>query len=597
MVIRGENDDELTDARRATPAASAPRSASSNTWTSAARRAGRPPGSCRATEILAAPRAAFGAPTPIGQPRRGAGVALRAAGRPDHRRHRVDDRAVLRRLRSRPADRRRPALHVPVRDARRRSPRPAARRRHRRRARDADPRHLAGARRIAAPRPVSPSKDRAVVHRPRRAEGASRTSKCTRAAADPRAAAEYAGHHRSRRSTAATCAPRGGPRAVHHRHRAWPGRARGARALLRPHGRPDPRPGRVGARRVAGQHGRRGARRLWAPGAVAALGRRSAARLRRRHRHGRRGVPQGRAPSALGPRPDRRPSGAHPRGSADDRSRQPHVPALAGRRAPARGQPRPLRVLRSPRPQPDRQGARAGHRGAAAADHRPLRHVQRHDLPARAGHQGGAGRPPRHRGGPPARLAGARSGGDRRGRPRTGRELPPARARHPPPGRAAQLQHPRPRAAGARRRAPALPRRRSDPARRSVDEPLLRPRAHGGAGARDGRGPGDAGSPGAAGAGRHEHRARRWRDPVHRCGARVDGTGLMAGRLRGGARARRDGRAGDARAHGQPRQPLRARRSAAVTGGAASFRCSCCGRGAGCTRPSARCTTAGCSSA
>ena len=39
----------------------------------------------------------------------------------------------------------------------------------------------------------------------------------------------------------------------------------------------------------------------------------------------------------------------------------------------------------------------------------------------------------------------------------------------------------------------------------------------------------------------------------------------MAGRLRGRARARRDGRAGDARAHGQSRQPLRARRSAAVS--------------------------------
>ena len=51
-----------------------------------------------------------------------------------------------------------------------------------------------------------------------------------------------------------------------------------------------------------------------------------------------------------------------------------------------------------------------------------------------------------------------RSGGDRRGRPRTGRELPPARARHPAPGGAAQLQHPQPRTAGARRRAPALPR-------------------------------------------------------------------------------------------------------------------------------------------
>ena len=100
-----------------------------------------------------------------------------------------------------------------------------------------------------------------------------------------------------------------------------------------------------------------------------------------------------------------------------------------------------------------------------------------------------------------------------------------------------------------------------------------------------------------AGAGRHEHRAGRRRDPVRRCGARVERAGLLAGRLRGGARARRDGRAGDARAHGQPRQPLRARRSAAVTGGAASFRAACCGRGAGCTRPSARCTTAGCSSA
>ena len=462
-MIRGENDDELPALVELRRPRSAPRSASSNTWTSAARRAGRPPASCRATEILARhrrrvrrDRRRLAAPT---QRRRRAtrcpvarsiGVIASTTdpfcGDCDRARLTADGQLFTCLYATRGVD-----LRGPLRAG----------------ATDAELaaiiRGVWQARVDRGAEARLAVEGRAVVHRPRRAEGASRTSKCTRAAVDPRAAVEYAGHHRSRGSSAATCAARGGPRAVHHRHRAWHGRARGARALLRPHGRPDPRPGRVGARRVAGQHGRRGARRLWAPGAVAALGRRSAARLRRRHRHGRRGVPQGRAPSALEPRPDRRPSGAHPRGSADDRSRQPHVPALAGRRAPARGQPRPLRLLRPPRPQPDRQGARARHRGAAAADHRPLRRVQRHDLPARAGHQGGAGRPPRHRGGPPARLAGARSGGDRRGRPRTGRELPPARARHPPPGRAAQLQHPRPRAAGARRRAPALPRRRSRP--------------------------------------------------------------------------------------------------------------------------------------
>ena len=172
VVIRGENDDELADARRLRRPRSAPRSASSNTWTSAARRAGRRRGSCRAREILARLERAFGA-------------ARRRSAAPTRRRPRATrcpadrsigviasttdpfcadcDRARL------TADGQLFTCLYATRGAR--SARPAARRRQRRRARGA--RSAASGRRgaIAAPRRASPSRAH-VVHRPRRAEGA-----------------------------------------------------------------------------------------------------------------------------------------------------------------------------------------------------------------------------------------------------------------------------------------------------------------------------------------------------------------------------------------------------------------------------------------
>ena len=83
----------------------------------------------------------------------GAGRPLPAARRHAVRRHRLDHRAVLPRLRSRPPDRRRRALPVPLRHARSRPARAAARRRQRRRSRGAHHRDVAGAHR---PRRRSP---------------------------------------------------------------------------------------------------------------------------------------------------------------------------------------------------------------------------------------------------------------------------------------------------------------------------------------------------------------------------------------------------------------------------------------------------------
>ena len=116
-----------------------------------------------------------------------AGHALRAAERPDARHHRVDHPAVLRRLRSGPADGGRPAPHLPVCDERRRPARTAAKRDERRRSRDADSRRLEAPRRSR--RRGAPRRRRiAPRSSPATRCGPSRTSKCTRAAADAAAA-------------------------------------------------------------------------------------------------------------------------------------------------------------------------------------------------------------------------------------------------------------------------------------------------------------------------------------------------------------------------------------------------------------------------
>ena len=106
---------------------SAPRCASSNTWTSAAPRTGRE----RRRLAPRDPRAARGALRPgaarCPDERLGPGRALPAARRHDLRHHRVDDRAVLRRLRPQPPDRRRLVAAVPLRAGRPRPAPPAAR--------------------------------------------------------------------------------------------------------------------------------------------------------------------------------------------------------------------------------------------------------------------------------------------------------------------------------------------------------------------------------------------------------------------------------------------------------------------------------------
>ena len=136
------------------------------------------------------------------------------------------------------------------------------------------------------------------------------------------------------------------------------------------------------------------------------------------------------------------------------------------------------------------------------------------------------------------------------------------------------------------------------PARRSVDEPLLRPRPHGGAGARDGGGPRDAGA-------RRRCRCRSARtssSPAARSGSSMrrapsaepaSWLGVFEAALEHGATVAPE----TLGAHGQPRQPLRARRSAAVTGGAASFPAAAAAAARALRDRSARCTTAGCSSA
>ena len=85
VVMRGVNDDELVDADRVRPRASAPKCASSNTWTSAARRAGSPDAVVSRREMLARARGALRPQSlPLGERGSAPGRSLRAARR--HRR-------------------------------------------------------------------------------------------------------------------------------------------------------------------------------------------------------------------------------------------------------------------------------------------------------------------------------------------------------------------------------------------------------------------------------------------------------------------------------------------------------------------------------
>ena len=161
-----------------------------------------------------------------------------------------------------------------------------------------------------------------------------RISRCTRAAADDRRRVPDA--RPGRRPSPAARTARGRPRPVRHRHRPRPGRTRGARAVLRSRRRTDPRPGRIGAGGTApvsmcvaalGGYGRRALSLhsdidllIVFDGAIGAV---EEAFLKAR------------PPSALGSRLHGRPPGPDARRSADDRRRQPDVPAVAGRRPAA----------------------------------------------------------------------------------------------------------------------------------------------------------------------------------------------------------------------------------------------------------------------
>ena len=121
-------------AASSTAGRSAPRCASSSTWTSAARRAGAGRSRVAARDPRRASATHYGAITPIDEAVIGARRALPAAGRHDLRHHLVDDRAVLRHLRPQPAHRRRRLAAVPLCQRRHRPAPAAARRRDTRRA-------------------------------------------------------------------------------------------------------------------------------------------------------------------------------------------------------------------------------------------------------------------------------------------------------------------------------------------------------------------------------------------------------------------------------------------------------------------------------
>ena len=116
VVMRGVNDDELADLIEFGAPASAPRCASSSTWTWAAPRTGRMDQVVsRARDARRASAARYGPIEPIVRGELGARRPLPPARRHGVRHHRVDHRAVLPRLRPQPAHRRRPLVPVPLR--------------------------------------------------------------------------------------------------------------------------------------------------------------------------------------------------------------------------------------------------------------------------------------------------------------------------------------------------------------------------------------------------------------------------------------------------------------------------------------------------
>ena len=101
VVMRGVNDDELVATDRLRPAHAAPRSGSSSTWTSAARRAGRRPRWSRAPRSSRASARRYGAIEPVVEDELRARGPLPAAGRHGLRDHLVDDRSRSAALRPR----------------------------------------------------------------------------------------------------------------------------------------------------------------------------------------------------------------------------------------------------------------------------------------------------------------------------------------------------------------------------------------------------------------------------------------------------------------------------------------------------------------
>ena len=184
--MRGVNDDELVAAARARARAGAPRSASSSTWTSAARRAGRRERVVSRAEMLGRARRALRRDRADRRDRARRRPSASACPTARLRHHRLDDGALLPRLRPQPPDRRRPLVPLPLRGARDRPARAAARRRDRRdEIREllsvgvAPPR---GPRRRGAAR-VSPSARRCCLGS---SSSATRTWRCTPAGAESR---------------------------------------------------------------------------------------------------------------------------------------------------------------------------------------------------------------------------------------------------------------------------------------------------------------------------------------------------------------------------------------------------------------------------
>ena len=164
------------------------------------------------------------------------------------------------------------------------------------------------------------------------------------------------------------------------------------------------------------------------------------------------------------------------------RSRQPRVPARAARRAVHRRRRAALSAARGvgARTLPSTIGGRCSMRCCSSSTHAP-RAVQRHGLPARAGHQERARRPARHRrdAAHPAAEAGRhrRRARSRRASAAGRRGFLPARPLDPAPRERPRRERPDPRAAGESRRDVRLRGPAVAAARRDPDGRVLPPRA------------------------------------------------------------------------------------------------------------------------